>query len=625
MDAGAAKTLRLGLWTTALLALLYGGAHLAWYWGTPLGRSPVLDERENLQLAAQIAQADLPAEPFYRAMGYPLFLAGLRTTGLLTDQYPQAATGAGLLLHALNTWLVALLARRWFGSVRAGWIAGLLHALNPVLIHYATQILDATLANTAVLAGLRALPAAGDDSARDRHRAVALSLAWSAAALVRPQLLLLWLAFPFAWLAATDFARLRRVLAPAVLAGAALWIAQGLWSWRVGGEFRLLPWQGPYNLWAANRPGANGRYYTQQRLIAAGSTHENPARIEAEALYRAATGDTGPLRIGVLNAYWRDRLRAEIFADPVGWLALELRKAAYLLGNFEQYNNKTYAFHQARSPWLRWNPLGWGLLLLAGSLGAIALGRNGCALLVAAAALAAGVMLSYASARFRLPLAALLCGLAGGALAAPRAWWPPTPGRRAGVLALLAVLAALAYGGWFDGRDRSTYLQDHLLTALAAERTGEDQVAWDEAQRALALAPAHPDAFRLAITAGFNLLLTGVEFDESRWLELARQYPERHLSPEANLIALALWRAGDPEGLTLWQARCKRERDPEALAALWLAGAADAEQAALLFSLPEPPRHAAFQMLARARRQADSGIELRAAADRLFPPRPPGN
>jgi hypothetical protein len=616
MDAGAAATTtRPGLWAVALLALLYGGAHLAWYWGTPLGRSPVLDERENLQLAAQIAQGTLPAEPFYRAMGYPLFLAGLRVTGLLTDQYPQAATGAGLLLHVLNTWLLALLARRWFGTARAGWIAGLLHGLNPVLIHYATQILDATLANTAVLAGLRALPVAGDDHGRDRRRALVLSLAWAAAALVRPQLVLLWLAFPLVWFAATDRTRLRRILAPAVLAGAALWIAQGLWSWHVGGEFRLLPWQGPYNLWAANHPGANGRYYTQTGLLPAGAPPENPARVESEALYRAATRDHGPLRIDVFNAYWRSRLRTEIAAEPVGWLALELRKAAYLLGNFEQYNNKTYAFHKERSPWLRPNPLGWGLLLLTGSLGVVALGRKSVPLLVTTAAVAAGVMLSYASARFRLPLTALLCGLAGGALAAPRRWWPDRLAGRAGIGLLLAGLAIVAYGGWFGGNSRVTYFQDHLLAGLAAERTGEDQTAWSEALAALAMRPGHPDAQRLLLSSGFNLLLRGAPLREATWREVAHRVGNPLGRPDTAVIGLALWRAGDPAGTVLW----RQQADAESLAALALAGEATPAERDRLRSLPAQSPAGPFRALLAARESPEGDPNLKAAADRLFP------
>ena len=607
MEAGAAKPFRLRLGFVALLALLYGGGHLAWYWGTPLGRSPVLDERENLQLAAQIADGTLPREPFYRAMGYPLFLAGLRATGLLTDAYPQAATAAGLLLHVLNTWLVAVLARRWFGSTRAGWIAGLLHGLNPVLIHYATQILDAVPANSLVLLGLLCLPAPGQPGTV--RQAAALSVAWAVAALVRPQLLLLWLAFPFVWIgAAGGWRRQARTVLLAGTAGGVLWLAQGAWSARVSGEFRLLPWQGAYNLWAANHPGANGRYYAQRGYVPAGPVHENPARLESEALYRAATGEDGPLRIAALNAYWRDRLRREIAADPAGWLALLIRKAAYLAGDFEQYNNKTYSFHQARSPWLRWNPVGWGLLLLAGSLGCVALGRDSRPLLLAAAALAAGVLLSYASARFRLPLAALLCALSGGAM---NARLRPVP-----LAALLLALGTLTFGGWFNGRDKSTYLQDHLLTALAAERTGDDRIAWDEARAALALDPSHRDALRLGLASYHNLLLQGDAdpAEESAWLALAR----RSTADQPLLAGLALWRAGDPAGAGLW-----RHLDhPEAWAALALSGEATEAERHKLRTLSSQPPAGSFRALLAACESPEGNSELKAAAGRLFSRRP---
>jgi len=606
MDAAAAQPFRLRLGFVALLALFYGGAHLAWYWDTPLGRSPVLDERENFQLAAQIADGSLPREPFYRAMGYPLFLAGLRAAGLLTDAHPQAATAAGLLFHVLNTWLVAVLARRWFGSARAGWIAGLLHGLNPVLIHYATQVLDAVPANTLFLAGLLCLPARAPDQATWR-RAAGLSLAWTAAALVRPQLLLLWLAFPLAWIAATGgWRRQVRLLVLAACAGGMLWIAQGTWAWRVSGEFRVLPWQGAYNLWAANHPDANGRYYTQRSLIEARTSHENPARIEAEAIYRSATNDDGPLRIEALNAYWHSRLRREFLADPSGWLALLVRKTAYLLGNFEQYNNKTYAFHQARSPWLRWNPLGWGVLLLAGSLGLVALGRNSRPVLIAAAALAAGVLLSYASARFRLPLAALLCALAGGAFSVRL--------RPVALAALLVPLALLTYGGWFEGNDRSTYLQDHLLLALAAERSGKDHVVWNEARAALALAPAHRDAQRLGLTSYYNLLLQGSANPdkEPEWTALARQ---RVAADQPVIAGLALWRAGDPTGVRLWRAF----DHPEAWAALVLSGEATDEERHRLRTLSSLPPAGSFRALLAAREVAGGDPALKAAADRLFP------
>ena len=628
MDAGPRPLPRPALLGLALLALLYGGAHLAWYWDTPLGRSAVLDERENLQLAAQIAGGTLPAEPFYRAMGYPLLLSGLHATGLVAENAPYGATLLGLLLHVLNTVLVARLAARWFQAERAGIVAGVLHGLNPVLIHYATQILDGTLANTLFLSGLLFLPARG--GAAPPRRVVGLSLAWAGAALVRPQFLPVWLALPFVWLAAgnawRDWRRQLRPLAFALVAGGGLWLAQGLWTWHVGGEFRLLPWQGPYNLWAANKPGASGRYYAQTLRLTAppGGAQENPARLESVRLYQRATGDTGPLRIDVFNRYWRDRLVTETLAHPAAWLRLEFRKACYLLNNAEQYNNKTYAFHKALSPWLRFNPLGWGLLLLGGTLGLVALARTSRplagAVLLAAAAAAAGIGLVYVSARFRLPLAALLCVLAGGAGAAPRKWWPENFSARWKTVLALLLLGVLAYGNWFEAADQSTVVQDHLLLATAAERIGEDRVTWDEAHAVLALAPGHPDALALGLTSYLNLLLTGAPGrpPESEWLLLAKVLHEQPPAGEparlADLVALALWRGGRPAGVEIWRARAAT--DPEALAALVLSRSADPAELARFRALPATNQPGLFRRLVEDRRP-----ELQAAAARIFPAR----
>lgn len=616
MEAAPRQLTRPVLGGIALLALLYGGAHLLWYWGTPLGQSAVLDERENLQLAAQITTGTLPPEPFYRAMGYPLFLAGLRATGLLTDDAPQAATAAGLLLHVLTTVLIARLAQRWFASGRAGFAAGLLHGLNPVLIHEATQVLDGTLANLFFLAGLLLLPSPDDPA--PRRKATWLSLMWTAAALVRPQLLLGWLALPLLWLLANGplrqwRAQLRPLLI-AMTAGGLLWLAQGVWSWRVGGEFRLLPWQGTYNLWAANKPGASGRYYAQMkpREGPAPAVQENPARADSVALYRQATGDHGPLRIDALNRYWHQRLLDETRAHPAAWLKLQIRKSAYLVNNAEQYNNKTYSFHQARSPWLHPNPLGWGALLLAGALGLIALGRRHrplCgAVLAAGGVVAAGILLTYASGRFRLPLAALLCALAGGALAGPREWWSENFRGRLALVARLLGLGVLTFPGWFGAADQSTYVQDHLLIATAAERTGDDRITWDEARAARALQPGHPHALRLGLTSFFNQLLSGpppAAADETAWLSIARQLIASSAAPaddrHAVLLALALWRAHDPGGVNLWRQRWAASNDPEALAALCLAGSANAEETPRLLALPMPAEPGSFLLLAKSR------------------------
>ncbi|HEY4988614.1 MAG TPA: hypothetical protein VII09_02350, partial [Opitutaceae bacterium] len=84
----------------AVLALLYALGHLNWYMGTPLGRVPVLDERENIDLANAIFNGALPAAPFYRAPGYALLLAGFRLAGVSAGALFPAALLLGAFLHA---------------------------------------------------------------------------------------------------------------------------------------------------------------------------------------------------------------------------------------------------------------------------------------------------------------------------------------------------------------------------------------------------------------------------------------------------------------------------------------------------------------------------------------------
>jgi hypothetical protein len=238
----------------------------------------------------------------------------------------------------------------------------------------------------------------------------------------------------------------------------------------------------------------------------------NPARSESILLYARETGAQGAY-IPAMNAYWRRRFLAEVSAHPLRWAALLGRKAYALLDNWEQYNNKTFAFHKARSPWLRWNPICWGALLILGVAGAARLGaespRAARALAAVAAALAVSILLFFASARFRLPLAAILAVLAGGALAAPSFWraWPAP--RRAWLALAVAAAAGVTFSDWGGVADRSTFVQDHALLARAAYTVGDDATALAEAREALRMQPWHPDAAAVAKAAEAELAPKG--------------------------------------------------------------------------------------------------------------------
>jgi hypothetical protein len=516
-------------------------------------------------------------------------LAALLGLGVPIAQLPLAALLLGVGLHALAAVLVGALARRWFDEARAGLLAGLLAALNPVFVHYATQRLDATLGTVLFLAGLHALRLGSTPPST--RAPLDVTVLWTLAALVRPQFLTVLLVLPVLWYWQKNSRPRPRIAAAAVAMGAALFAAQGLWQQHVGGEFRVLPWQGAYNLWAANQPGAHGRYYAQSLALPPGTAADNPAKLESLALYAREHG--GPGSIDAMNAHWRTRFLDHVSGEPLAWIGQLARKTYSFLNDWEQYNNKTYAFHAARSPWLAWNPIGWGVLLVLGVAGAWRLARTApetarAAGLIALAA-AAGVILFFVSARFRLPVAALLCVPAGAALARPAWFFRILPSAQRPLLGVALVGFATLTFSHFDGvRDRRPFIQDHLLIARAAQAVGNDDEVWQHAAAALALDPARLDAAEYSVTAGFNRQLTAPlpATDRHRWRTAAAALlaaAPTATTPYARLIAAVAVR--DVPALGALAAN-PGPAAPDAAGALVLFDAAQPSELALVQSSP---------------------------------------
>jgi hypothetical protein len=496
------------LWLVLGLSGLYLAGFFLWYSGTPLGLRPVLDGKENLELAAQMAEGTLAVEPFYRAPLYPFLLSLPLRLGLPTEMLPMAARLFNALCQLLSVGLVTLISLRLWRSPGAALLSGLLVGLNPVLLHFAADPLDITLAVTWLLLGTHQALAA-QESGRLRP-AVLAGVFLVLGVYTRPHLLPVALACPLALLwkqnRPTVWKRALAALAP-VLAGMGLFGAVNLAR---SGHFEVLPTQGGYNLWAANKPGSNGLYYVQRIDVSmVGDLKENPARREAALLYARETGLPAGENPAAESAYWRTKTLRAIAEKPGAWLDLMARKGLALIGNREPYNNKTYAFHKARSPWLRWNPLGWAVLLALGMAGAVCFSKKpGVRLLVfTGLAYAAGVLLFYASARFRVPLVPLLAVLAGGTVGA-FATGSVSVCRRWVAFGLGAAVFALSLVNAFQPSGRDTTSEDCLLLAQAANELGHDAEALAWARRSYAISPTASGA-ELITLAQFNLWLTG--------------------------------------------------------------------------------------------------------------------
>ncbi|MEX0326090.1 MAG: hypothetical protein AB3N33_08390 [Puniceicoccaceae bacterium] len=469
------------------------------YMDDPMALAPQLDAKENLALASQFADGTVAPEPFYRAVLYPWLLNGIASAELR----PLAGLLLGLICHLGNAALVFLIAHHLWQRMAAGTIATCLYLLNPASLFFALQVLDMTLAITLFLGAiLLAL------TRKERApAAIATGILLGLCVLTRPHFLPVALLVPAcAMLLSRWNIRLAAFGWGALIV---VMLGQGMINFARSDQFRILPWQGSYNLYAANREGANGLYY-KQTVDVSGMTYANPARAESEYLYQQATGATPPLDIGAMHAYWRTEALKTVLGNPAAWLRLMTFKAYAVVNAAEQYNNLTFSYHKARFPLLRFNPMNFGVLLVLGTLGGWILWKrrkaSASVVIILILGYAVSLLIYYASARFRLPLVPLLAVLGGGVLAWPRQLFA-SRGTSLVAACLLLASGALAFSNFSDIRSRDTYVQDQLLLANANAELGRDVEAARFAHMVLWDHPNRREAQRIYTVSYFNLQL----------------------------------------------------------------------------------------------------------------------
>lgn len=552
---------------------LVGVSFLFAYLTDPLGMAPVLDARENLALAEGMARGEWPVSPFYRAVLYP-FLLSLPLRFGLEETLPWLASVLGLGFHFLNAFLTGRLAGTLWRSNEAAWVAGVLYACYPVALFFSVQVLDITPGITLFLLVLNLLVAH-----HHRRRALGwfgIGIVMGLTVAVRPNFLSvapIVLVVPLL----TD-GKCRRVSRfMAVAAGVALpLLTQGATNYLRSGDFRILPWQGSFNLYAANRAGADGRYFEQRVLFKETAPGDNTARRESEYLYRQSVGAEAPLEPSAINHFWRQQLIKEIGSDPLGWLGLLGRKTFYLFHNWEPYNNLSYSYHRERFAVLAWNPLSWTFIVSTAAAGLLlafpSMNRRRAAILLSAGCCyAIGVIAFYVSARFRLPLVPLLViGSAGWAVVIEQ-WMNgrlPSAGKWIGALAVSFCLVIVSLVDWANSYDERPFVQDEILLASAALQVGDGDMAYETALSARERSPDHPIAARLIVGSVLLGTSNGIPptSDEIAEVRDALTIIEPVDGPMAVVAGLLSWFDGNAErALILW-----READSplgEALAA----------------------------------------------------------
>jgi len=485
---------------------------------SPLFYMPLLDEQEAVDSAREILNDAIAAEPYFKAPGYSWILAAVMAVS--GNAWPWAIRA---LQHICGAWLVAIIAAMSARLVPAGRsriiavaIAGALATTYAPLIRLENNLsLDfwSVFFQTAMLAQL--MKAVGYRRMPAKHVLIA-GLLLAAAWLVRPTITLT-IPVLFLWVvyaakprlhSARSFAMALLFIVPLIITGTGIAVRNQI----VSGEALIMPWQGGFSFFQANKAGANGRYYLQSNEVK--SDYANPARALAITGYI----NTLPPEKGIqfqatpdystLNRFWFRKARSSIDANPTRWLSLMGKKTVYLVSDKEIFNYEDFDLQRSLSPILQWLPGRFGVAfpLALASLAIVPLvgaRRKLHALLwVYSASLGFAIALYFVSGRMRMPLAAPAIALAGGGAAAVLCY---TMKRRIFAIGLILLGCTISWPDWWGVRSESMAHADLARMSNAAWHRNRPEQALDYALQAERLAPDYPVLPRLKAQALYNL------------------------------------------------------------------------------------------------------------------------
>ena len=353
---------------------------------------PIIDAKVYHDAALAIANGSgHPDDIFWQPPGYSYFMAALYKligTSALGIRIAQAILGG--FSAAATAWIGA----RFFGP-RVGVAAGSVVALYGTMIYFDGELLTPTLTIALQLSAV-ALYCVAKEKQGPNIAWVASGVAGGLAAIVTVTsavfvLVVALFAKRNGWLVAVGAIL---AIAPVTIRNAAK-----------GGEFVAISSNGGINYYIGNNPD-----------------YDATVGIRPDREWRRLTSQ--PAQDGVHGAvassnYFVARSFEYLVEDPVGFGALQLRKAYLIVRGDEFYRN------QAIYPTRRYSPLlgvllwkfpfmafPWGILLPLGLVGAIASGRRGRFLVTLLAVYALAVVAFFVTARYRLPMVPYLAILA---------------------------------------------------------------------------------------------------------------------------------------------------------------------------------------------------------------------
>ena len=421
-----------GLAALLILAGTYTAVVMADWAQTPLGENPQGDARAWLAVAESLYDGTAPHEPFFRAPAYPALLATLRDAGVPAAELADAARALNGLAHLAATALVAWLARRLWRKTGAGLLAGALWGFYPPAVFLAAQPGPETLALLLWLTGAAGalgcywLAPGWQGGRRTRRHAWAYPLVAGVAFALAAVLYAPWWPAALAWpLVALAWGegeargmRLVSATAGVGLVAIGVMILQDLW----GGSPQPLAGADLYRLSLATQitqPWTAPLPVVEMREDLAGA---DALEAEASFVHHYETGQDAPGSAVLAGYWWRRAVVGETMWPLRSGLRLA-RKAYQFFIHADYGAGPDLARAKTESGWLRYNPLGWPMVLVMGGVGLVLGWRWPAARLavVLVGLASAGALLWYPTTEARAPAAAMLAVFSGGWLAGP---WP---------------------------------------------------------------------------------------------------------------------------------------------------------------------------------------------------------
>lgn len=477
-----------------LLRLLY----LLDYSSSPIASYLILDPRFYYELAVQIASGDiLTGQVLFKSPLYSYFLAAIIAIFGDTLFVPRLMQ---ILMGSFSCVMVYLLAGRFYSN-RVAVTAGIVAAAYGPLIMFDAEILIPSLIVFLDLISFYLLFKYEDSGKVPLLVGSALLLGLSS--LARPNVLIFVPGVIF-WLA--RYCKCSRkvwrrdiliYLVAIVLAMTPL-LARNL---AATGQFTLFGNYGGYNFLIGNNAQADGR-----TAVLPGTSPEFKEGYE-DAIEIANRLAGRQLEEGELGWFWFKLGLDHIAADPFGWLWLEIRKTAYLIGGFEIPNNRHIYYFAENSPVLRfllWDkiisfPFGVLLPLALITVFASRIRRDQFLLSFFVISYAVSILIFFVTGRFRVPLAPIIIiwGAAGF-------WVLVELYKKANyqrfyrllllLVALLILCNGLSYLSPFAVRPPNDY-ESHMFLGDAYHAAGKYEEAEKELEKAAELYPSSARVF----------------------------------------------------------------------------------------------------------------------------------